>query len=122
MIEPKDASTCDERRVKNKLNLLTHKKKGETHTMGIQGMKSWKLGAFFVISLMLVAGLFTNTASAQTVTVQPEMVTAQEVIGSVIVTYTVTGAAIDVQNEISVGLPDQEPERLGHAAYANDGQ
>ena len=35
MIEPKDASTCDERRVKNKLNLLTHKKKGETHTMGI---------------------------------------------------------------------------------------
>ena len=32
--------------------------------MGNQGMKIWKLGAFFVISLMLVAGLFSNTASA----------------------------------------------------------
>ena len=37
MIERKDASTCDERRVKNKLNPLTHKKKGETRTMSIQG-------------------------------------------------------------------------------------
>ena len=53
MIEPKDASTCDERRVKNKLNPLTHKKKGETRTMSNQGTKHWKLGAFFVISLML---------------------------------------------------------------------
>ena len=68
MTEPKDASTCDERRVKNKLNLLTHKKKGKTHTMGIQGMKSWKLGTFFVVSLMLIVGLFANVVVAQEAT------------------------------------------------------
>ena len=68
MIEPKDASTCDERRVKNKLNPLTHKKKGETRTMSIQGTKHWKLGAFFVISLMLMVGLFTNIAPAHDTT------------------------------------------------------
>ena len=62
MIEPKDASTCDERRVKNKLNPLTHKKKGETRTMSIQGTKHWQLGMFFVVSLMLMVGLFANTA------------------------------------------------------------
>ena len=33
MIKETDASKCDERRVKNKLNPLTHKKKGETRTM-----------------------------------------------------------------------------------------
>ena len=64
MIEPKDASTCDERRVKNKLNPLTHKKKGETRTMSIQGTKHWQLGMFFVVSLMLMVGLFVNTAPA----------------------------------------------------------
>ena len=68
MIKETDASKNDERRVKNKSKPLTHKKKGETHTMGNQGMKNWKLGAFFVISLMLMAGLFTNTASAQSAT------------------------------------------------------
>ena len=75
--------------------------------MGIQGMKSWKLGAFFVISLMLIAGLFTNTASAQTasVTVRPDMVTAQEVIDSVTVIYAVTGVAVASENTISVMLP-----------------
>ena len=67
MIEPKDASTCDERRVKNKLNLLTHKKKGETRTMSIQGTKHWQLGLFFVISLMLMVGLFANIAIAHPV-------------------------------------------------------
>ena len=65
MIKETDASKDDERRVKNKLNLLTHKKKGETHTMGNQGMKSWKLGVFFVVSLMMVAGMFADTATAQ---------------------------------------------------------
>ena len=65
MIKETDASKNDERRVKNKLNPLTHKRKGETRTMYNQSTKHWKLGALFVISLMLVAGLFTNTASAQ---------------------------------------------------------
>ena len=76
MIKETDASKNDERRVKNKLNPLTHKKKGETHIMGNQGMKSWKLGAFFVISLMLMVGLFTTT-SAQTASAveNPDMVT-----------------------------------------------
>ena len=39
MINQTDASKCDERRVKNKLNPLTHKRKGETRTMGIQGIR-----------------------------------------------------------------------------------
>ena len=32
--------------------------------MGNRGMTNWKLGAFFIISLMLCAGLFSNTAMA----------------------------------------------------------
>ena len=120
MIKETDASKNDERRVKNKPNPLTHKRKGETRTMYNQSTKHWKLGAFFVISLMLVAGLFTNTASAQTaaavVTVGPNEVTAQEVINSVTVTYTITGAAIDAENVITVGLPTNWAP-----AYANDG-
>ena len=67
MIKETDASKNDERRVKNKLNPLTHKKKGETHTMGNQGMKNWKLGTFFVVSLMLMVGLFSNVALAHDV-------------------------------------------------------
>ena len=63
MIKLKDASSV-ERRVKNTSNLLTQKRKGETHTMGNRGMTNWKLGAFFIISLMLCAGLFGNTAMA----------------------------------------------------------
>ena len=65
MIEPKDASKCDERRVKNKLNLLTKKKEGETRTMFNKDMKTWKFSAFFVVSLMLVMGLFSGEALAQ---------------------------------------------------------
>ena len=105
MIKETDASKNDERRVKNKLNLLTHKRKGETRTMYNQGTKHWKLGAFFVISLMLIAGSvyehrFRHNPGA-TVTVHPDMVVAQEVIDSVIVTYTVTGAALDAsQNRL----------------------
>ena len=73
MIKETDASKNDERRVQNKLNPLTHKRKGETRTMYNQSTKHWKLGAFFVISLMLIAGLFSNTASAQSakITVSP---------------------------------------------------
>ena len=58
MIKETDASKNDERRVKNKLNPLTHKQKGETRTMYNQSTKHWKLGAFFVVSLMLMVGLF----------------------------------------------------------------
>ena len=32
--------------------------------MGNRGMTNWKLGAFFIISLILCAGLFSNTAIA----------------------------------------------------------
>ena len=64
MIEPTDASTCDERQVKNKPNRLTHNRKGETRRMSSESMKHWKVSLFFVISLMLVAGLFADTASA----------------------------------------------------------
>ena len=61
MIEQTDASKSDERRVKNKSNPLTQKSKGETDTMGNRGIQ---LSVFFVIGLMLIAGLFSNTAMA----------------------------------------------------------
>ena len=66
MIAEKDASKSDERHVKDRCNtnLLTQKKTGGKHIMGNRGMTNWKLGAFFIISLMLCAGLFSNTAIA----------------------------------------------------------
>ena len=67
MIKETDASKSDERRVKNKSNSLTHKWKGETRTMCIQGTKHWQLGMFFVISLTLMVGLFVNTAPAHNI-------------------------------------------------------
>ena len=64
MIEQKDASKSDERRVKNTPYSVTQKLKGETDTMGNRGMNNWKLGAFFIIGLMLFAAVFSNTAMA----------------------------------------------------------
>ena len=73
MIQEKDASTpCDERHdVNNRsnVNLLTQKKTGGKLIMGSQGMTNWKFIAFFVIGLMLTAGLIvgllTDTAIAR---------------------------------------------------------
>ena len=122
MIKETDASKSDERRVKNKPNPLTHKRKGETRTMYNQSTKHWKLGALFVISLMLVAGLFSNTASAQTpaaeITVDPttstgtgaaEKVTGTFYAGDIVdltVTYKVTARAIDPGNDNVDGTDD----------------
>ena len=68
MIQEKDASTpCDERHNSSKkinVNLLTQKKTGGKLIMGSQGMTNWKFTAFFAISLMLIAGLFSNAAIA----------------------------------------------------------
>ena len=67
MIEQTDASKqSDERHVKNRrnTNLLTQKKTGGKDIMGNRGMTNWKLGAFFVIALTLMAGLFSSTALA----------------------------------------------------------
>ena len=87
MIESKDASKSDERQVKNTPKPLTQKRKGETHTMGNRGMTNWKLGAFFIISLMLCAGLFSNTAIAAdgggTVTVGWESKTSDAAPGTI---------------------------------------
>jgi len=116
MNEQKDASKCDERQVKNKPKPLAHKTKGETHIMGIQGMKTWKLGAFFVISLMLMVGLFINIAPAHnvednddtttnanvpigTVTVSPKSVSAEGMVDlKVRYTATTTLASPDDQD------------------------
>ena len=61
MFEPKDASKCDERRVKNTSNPLTRKSKGEIHKMGERCL----LKTFFVIGLMLLtAMMLSGTAMA----------------------------------------------------------
>ena len=68
MIEPTDASKqSDERHVKYRrnTNLLTQKNIGGRHTMGNRGMTNWKLTALFAVSLMLIAGLFSNAAIAR---------------------------------------------------------
>ena len=133
MIKETDASKNDERRVKNKPIPLTHKKKGETHIMGNQGMKNWKLGAFFVISLMLTVGLFVSTAPAHeipnniddvdpgdtplgNVTITPESVDAGSVT-DLTIRYSATGmladsdatdangAAAPTFGRIRIGLP-----------------
>ena len=66
MIEPTDASKCDERQVKKQAKPLTKKRKeGETRIMFNQDMKTWKLGLFFVVSLMLVVGVFSSEVFAQ---------------------------------------------------------
>ena len=66
MIAEKDASKSDERHVKDRCNtnLLTQKKTGGKHIMGNRGMTNWKLGTFFVVVLMLISGLFSNTPMA----------------------------------------------------------
>ena len=118
MIKETDASKNDERRVQNKLNPLTHKRKGETRTMYNQSTKHWKLGAFFVISLMLVAGLFADTAPAQsaaTIAVSPTTTVKKVVHGTfyaddivdLTVTYTVTARAIDPGNDNADGEDDK---------------
>ena len=131
MSKHKDASTCDERQVKNKPNRLTQKRKGETRRMSSESMKHWKVSLFFVISLMLVAGLFADTASAQTstleVTTVPSVVKAEETLRSVTVTYTLTGLAAGAtelaSNAVAIGLPVAVSGTNGvwTAAYANDG-
>ena len=58
MIAEKDASKqSDERHVKDRCNtnLLTQKKTGGKDIMGNRGMTNWKLGTFFIVSLMLIA-------------------------------------------------------------------
>ena len=67
MIQEKDASApCDERHVKNisNVNLSTQKKTGGKCIMGNRGMTNWKFSAFFAITLMLIAGVFSTTAMA----------------------------------------------------------
>ena len=125
MIEATDASKCDERHVKNKPKSL-HKKKGARHIMSTQGMKTWKLGLFFVVSLMLVAGLFADTASAQTSTLEvttiPPVVKAEEMLDEVIVTYTLTGTTPVSNQTVSIALPSTTSTYgAWAAAYANDG-
>ena len=69
-------------------------------------MKTWKLGAFFVISLMLVAGLFGDTAQAQTVkvTTNPSDVVSQGILRSVALTYEADADIVTI-NEIVFDLP-----------------
>ena len=102
MIKETDASKNDERQVKNKLNLLTHKRKGERHTMSTQSMKIWKLGAFFVISLMLVVGVFADTAQAQEARITVSTSSAAKAGGTlrtVTVRYLITSTGTETVDE-----------------------
>ena len=86
--------------------------------MSTQGMKTWKLGLFFVVSLMLVAGLFVEDTSAQyaTVTVRtikgvtilpakPAKGDSGEVLDGVRVEYKIKTAI--------PGTQDQTPDNAG---------
>ena len=77
--------------------------------MSTQGMKTWKLGLFFVVSLMLVAGLFVEDASAQyaTVTVKPSTGgDSGAVLGSVRVEYRIKTAIPGTQDQQDPATPD----------------
>ena len=95
MVEHTDASKSSaERHVKNRsnTNLLTQRQTGgNVCIMGNQGTKDWKLTAFFAISLMLIAGLFSDAALAG------------DGDGSVTV-----GWAEDSSNSINIGIPITE--------------
>ena len=109
MIESTDASNCDRHQVKNKPKPLTHKKRGETRTMQYECMKTWKMTALFVVGLMLLVGVFTNTASAQSSTVVGTSsatgttldVTAEDVI-DLYITYRVEEDAADSNGGLSI--------------------
>ncbi|RKU14344.1 hypothetical protein C6502_00555 [Candidatus Poribacteria bacterium] len=114
MIEPTDASKCDERQVKNKPNSLTKKKKGETRRMNSKSMKHWKMAALFVVGLMAMAGWFAGEATAQTATVSvsPPSVESGTTAPTVRVTYTLETGDTDtttpniVENHaVSIALP-----------------
>ncbi len=114
MIEPTDASKCDERQVKNKLNPLTKKKEGETRVMFSKSMKTWKLAVlFFVVGAMMV-GVFAGEASAQAFTPDPKEVTSGAVIDTFTVTYkagaggvTATAGAATTAVSIEILLPTE---------------
>ncbi len=105
MSKQKDASTCDERQVKNKPNRLTYKRKGETRRMSSESMKHWKVSLFFVISLALMVGLFSNTAAAQSASIRVSPPSADsEAEVDVKVTYQVT-TPIQDSNQVTIMLP-----------------
>ena len=110
MIQEKDVSTpCDERHDVNKqisnVNLSTQKKTGGKCIMGNQGMTNWKFSAFFAIALMLMAGLFTNTAMAgngdgtiEVTTVPTGNLNAASTGNSLTFTYNVPDSITDMNN------------------------
>ena len=93
MFEPTDASKCDERQVKKKDDSLTKKKRGETLIMSTQSMKTWKLVLFFVVSVMVMAGAFSNEVFAQEakVRISPPRVQSDSVVSTVTVYYDLKG-------------------------------
>ncbi len=116
MIEPTDASKCDERQVKNKPNSLTKKKKGETRRMSSKSMKHWKMAALFVVGLMAMAGWFAGEAEAQEarVIVTPSSVDSGTTVPAIRVRYTLTvgDTGDDTPNvvnshSVTVSLPER---------------
>ena len=82
------------------------KKTGEKSIMGNQSMTSLKFTAFFAIALMLVAGLFSTTATALAgmVTITPSDVWEGEMNKNFIVTYTAEGQMSD--STLQLKIPD----------------
>ena len=120
MIKETDASKNDECRVKNKLNLLTHKRKGETRTMYNQSTKHWKLGALLVVGLVLMAGLFVNGVLAHDI--DDPGIAGQEIngpVGNVKVSAVRSGFVEDTSITLRVVyaatevLADPDPGRDG---------
>ena len=114
MIQDKDVSTlCDERHVKYRrnTNLLTQKNTGGKRIMGNQGTKNWKLTALFAVSLMLIAGLFSNAAIAD----GEGTITVEWAVGgtALLSTFPGVGDAAEGPTELfdplEAGVPDPLP-------------
>ena len=62
MIEPKDASKCDERQVKKKADFSTKKKEGETRMISNQGMNTLEVSSVFCSECDGDGGVFSSDA------------------------------------------------------------
>ena len=93
--------------------------------MGNRGMTNWKLGAFFVMSLMLVAAVFSNTAMAAANDGKGKVTVGWGSRTSVAIDTTGILGEDDLNTAVSVGIygvrrtviPDGEWRMMEHSLF-----